>query len=144
MRGAAYSPKSLVANRSPQVLISFLVQRATSVHRLWYNSLCTFLRFYPGKPLIQGQSETGGCNLASARLAFFQVFWGLEQLWIGTHPHTFLVFLEIRQKDQKHKNFRVEIIWEFWYFLIEGESVYLGNNLTAVVLDRETHLLLWE
>ena len=25
-------------------------------------------------------------------------------------PHTFLVFLEIRQKDQKHKNFRVEII----------------------------------
>ena len=22
------------------------------VHRLWYNSLCTFLRIYPGKPLI--------------------------------------------------------------------------------------------
>ena len=59
----------------------------TLVHRLWYNSLCTFLRIYPEKPLIQGQSETSGCNHASSCLAFLlcQFF-----SWVGAilnlHP----------------------------------------------------------
>ena len=69
-------PAGGVCTASKKLLSSKLAGCSTLIHRLWYNSLCTFLRFSSGNPLIQGQSETSGCNRASSlsRLFVFSVF----------------------------------------------------------------------
>ena len=131
---------------NPEVVGSNPSPATTLVHRLWYNSLCTFMRFCPGKPLIQGQSETSGCNHASSCLAFLlcQFF-----SWVGAilnlHPPSYTLwrFSRFAKRFPKKLHFWQCNQYLLGIWLICGSPIHKKSDLSLCQLI-SIRIMLWK